>query len=78
MLSRMLIAALWSPYGKGLASWLSFVVLNCVFATFQCGIRCLAMRKAGNPHILVSVYIWCTYTPGSDEPVQPPFQRCSA
>ena len=29
MLSRLLIAALWSPAGKGLTSWLSFVVLNC-------------------------------------------------
>ena len=30
MLSRLFIAALWSPAGKGLTSWLSFVVLNCV------------------------------------------------
>ena len=29
VLSRLLIAALWSPAGKGLTSWLSFVVLNC-------------------------------------------------
>ena len=28
------ICALWSPAGKGLTSWLSFVVLNCVFVTF--------------------------------------------
>ena len=27
MLSRLFIAALWSPTGKGLASWLSFVML---------------------------------------------------
>ena len=26
--------ALWSPAGKGLASWLSFVVSNCEFVTF--------------------------------------------
>ena len=26
MLSRLFIAALWSPAGKGLTSWLSFVV----------------------------------------------------
>ena len=37
MLSRLFIAALWSP-GKGLTSWLSFVMLNCAFATFPCGI----------------------------------------
>ena len=26
--------ALWSPVGKGLTSWLSFVVSNCEFVTF--------------------------------------------
>ena len=25
---------LWSPAGKGLTSWLSFVVSSCVFVTF--------------------------------------------
>ena len=39
MLWHMLIAALWSPAGKGLTSWLSFVVLNCVIVTFPFGIR---------------------------------------
>ena len=38
MLSRLLIAALWSPAGKGLNFWLSFVVLNCVVVTFPFGI----------------------------------------
>ena len=38
MLSRLLIAALWSTAGKGLTSWLSFVVLNCVDVTFPFGI----------------------------------------
>ena len=42
MLSRLLISALWSPAGKGLTSWLSCVVLNCVVVTFPFGIlvRC--------------------------------------
>ena len=31
MLSRLFIAALWSPAGNGLTSWLSFVMLNCFF-----------------------------------------------
>ena len=31
-------AALWSPAGKGLTSWLLFVMFNWVFATFPCGI----------------------------------------
>ena len=34
----LLIAALWSPAGKGLASWLSFVMFTCVCVTFPCGI----------------------------------------
>ena len=38
LLSRLLIAALWSPARKGLTSWMSFVVLNCVVVTFPCGI----------------------------------------
>ena len=38
MLSRLFIAALWSPAGKGLTSWLSFVMFNYVFVTFPCGI----------------------------------------
>ena len=39
MLSRRLfIAALWSPAGKGLTSRLLFVMFNCVFVTFPCGI----------------------------------------
>ena len=37
MLLHLFIAALWSPAGKGLTSWLSFV-FNCVFVTFPCGI----------------------------------------
>ena len=35
MLSRLFIAALWSPAGKGLASWLLFVTFNCVLSLFQ-------------------------------------------
>ena len=38
MLSRLFIAALCSPAGKGLTSWLSFVMFNCVLVTFPCGI----------------------------------------
>ena len=36
--SRLLIGALWLAAGKGLTSWLSFVVLNCVVVTFPLGI----------------------------------------
>ena len=32
--ARLFICAFWSPAGKGLTSWLSFVVSNCEFVTF--------------------------------------------
>ena len=32
MLLRLFIAALWSPAGKGLSSWLSFVMFNYVLS----------------------------------------------
>ena len=35
MLSRLLIAVLWSPAGKGLTSWILLLMSNCNFA---CGI----------------------------------------
>ena len=38
MLSRLFIDALWSPAGKRLTSWLLFVMFNCIFVTFPCGI----------------------------------------
>ena len=38
MLLRLFIAALWSPVWKGFTFWLSFVMFNCVFVTFPCGI----------------------------------------
>ena len=31
---RLNVDALWSPAGKGLTSWLSFVVYNCYVVTF--------------------------------------------
>ena len=38
MLSRLLIAALWSLAKKGLTSWLLFVIYNCVSVAFPFGI----------------------------------------
>ena len=35
--ARLFICALWSPAGKGLTSWLLFVVSNCEFVTFPLG-----------------------------------------
>ena len=34
----MLCVCLWTPAGKGLTSWLLFVMLNGIFVTFPCGI----------------------------------------
>ena len=33
--AHLFIDALWSPAGKGLTSWLSFVMSNCEFVTFR-------------------------------------------
>ena len=33
--ARQFIDALWSPAGKGLISWLSFVMSNCEFVTIS-------------------------------------------
>ena len=38
--ARLFIDALWSPAGKGLTSWLLFVISNCVLVNFPCGILC--------------------------------------
>ena len=38
MLSCLFIEAFWWPAGKGLTSWLLFVMFYCVFVTFPCGI----------------------------------------
>ena len=40
--ARLFICALWSPAGKGLTSWLSYMVSNCEFVTFplESWVRC--------------------------------------
>ena len=38
MLSILFIATLWSPAGKGLTSWLLFMMFIKCFVTFPCGI----------------------------------------
>ena len=52
MLSCLFIAALWSPAGKGLTSWLLFVMFNCVFVTFPCGILGQVMYLIVSTHDL--------------------------
>ena len=36
--ARLFTCALWSPAGKGLTSWLLFVVSNCEFCYFPIGV----------------------------------------
>ena len=39
--ARLFICALWSPAGKGLTSWLSFVVSNCEF------VKVIRLQRSG-------------------------------
>ena len=39
-LSRLFIAALWSPAGKGLTSLVLFVMFNCVLSLVVSWVRC--------------------------------------
>ena len=45
-LARLFIDALWSPAGKGLTSWLSFVMSNCEVVTFPFPIGILGQGGA--------------------------------
>ena len=42
--ARLFICALWSPSGKGMTSWFSFVVSSCELVTFPLvsRVRCVA------------------------------------
>ena len=60
----MFICALWSPAGKGLTSWLSFVVSICDFVTFPFAIGILGqvwyvlIYKLGVFHVnQISMYL---------------------
>ena len=52
----LFICAFWSPAGKGLASWLSFVVSDCEFVTFPFGILGQVW------YLIVSIPDLCTLT----------------
>ena len=52
----LFICALWSPAGKRLISWLSFVVSNCAFVTFSFGILGQVW------YLIVSIPDFCTLT----------------
>ena len=66
MLSRLFIAALWAPAGKGLTSWLLFVTSNCDFVTFPCGILgqvwYLIVLIADFCHLSYFVFVCCCIT----------------
>ena len=53
----LFIYALWSPAGKGLTSWLSFVVSNCEFVTFS-----LVLGQVRYMYLVVSIPDVCTLT----------------
>ena len=53
---RLFICSLWSPAGKGLTSWLSFVVSNCEFFHFPIGILGQVW------YLIVSIPDLCTLT----------------
>ena len=53
---RLFICAVWSPAGKGLTSWLSFVVSNCEFCHFPIGILGQVC------YLIVSIRDLCTLT----------------
>ena len=55
-LCESFICALWSTAGKGLTSWLSFVVSNCEFVTFPIGILGQVW------YLIVSIPDRCTLT----------------
>ena len=46
--------ALWSPAGKGLASWLSFVISNCEVVTFLLVLVCYMKRRLSDN--LITLY----------------------
>ena len=60
--TRLFIFALWSPPGKGLTSWLSFVVSNCKFITFplvswvRCGIWLYRFLIFASLHTLQQIW----------------------
>ena len=53
MLSRLIIGALWSPAGKGLTSWLLFVIINCVLSLFH------VVSCKGSVSTLFTPLVWC-------------------
>ena len=53
---RLLICALWSPAGRGLTSWLSFVASNCEYVTFP------LVSWAQVWYLIVSIPDLCTFT----------------
>ena len=53
---RLFLCALWLPAGKGLTAWLSLVVSNCEFVTFQLVSWCEVW------YLIVSIPDLCTLT----------------
>ena len=54
--ARLFICAVWSPAGKGLNVWLSFVVSNCEFVIFP------LVSWVRRDYLIVSIPDFCTLT----------------
>ena len=55
--TRLFICVLWSPAGKGLTSWFSFVVSNCEFVSIY---PLVSIGQAW--YLIVSIPDLCTFT----------------
>ena len=61
--ARLFIDTLWSPAGKGLNFWLSFVMSKCEVVTFHLytgsGVVLGIFALVLDMHIFSFVYVWC-------------------
>ena len=69
MRSLLFIAAVWSLGGKRLTAWLLFVMFNCVFVTFPCGILCQVWYLIVSfpdlcHHSYLDTFFWPNMCPG--------------
>ena len=70
--ARLFICALWSPAGKGLTSWLSFVVSICEFVTFLL----VSLVRCGSWLYRFLIFAPLLTLLSTLLKVQKPFERC--
>ena len=59
--ARLFIDALWSPAGRGLTSWLSFVMSNCKVVTFPLVSWDSVLNSDLSPFLNVTAHILTVY-----------------